>query len=65
MSRLGCIAGDGQSASASIQRKADSALLYDEYSVIGALVRTREKVRPVFVTPGHKKSQSGNRWTGF
>ena len=36
--------------------RGDFTDLYHHDEVIGAVVRTREKVRPVFVSPGHRIS---------
>lgn len=38
------------------QKKGDWTPLYHNNQVIGSVVRTRDKVKPVFVSPGHKIS---------
>jgi deoxyribonuclease V len=38
--------------------KGDASPLEDEGEVIGAVLRTRDRVRPVFISPGHRISQS-------
>ena len=36
------------------EKKGDYALLKEDEEVLGAVLRTRKKVKPIFVSPGHK-----------
>jgi deoxyribonuclease V len=43
------------------RRKGDWAPLVDRGEVVGSVLRTRDDVKPVFVSPGHRMDQDGAR----